>query len=457
MAKVTLYLDKRRKDKVGKYPLTIRLNVKNSAHLLRIGKAYLPGQWNEATNSVKGVPKSKRVTAEIQHLLLKAEKYLIRHELEVERMDIGTLKRALRVELKKTSRTPASVLTRGLVGNEKEGTLRNWSNVLIKRALASKRKGTADWYRAGVNALIAFNKGQDIQLIDIDESLLEDFKAYGYTEVKDIGTQEITKPVWKQNTIAGYMEVIRSIMNKAIREKKDFIPATHQPFKNVEVPRETIEVDSIAKADILEIRNLDFEEGTAIWKARARFMFMFNCQGLNFTDLAKLKIQDRVGNTISYYRAKTSRRKKRKQIVVALTKEAEAIWEYFTRGKEPSNYAFDILTNEDTATTYQANLMSHNLKSRSSNPAVTEKNRIKAKMKQQNMLLGEISEHIDCRITITTYDARYGWVNAALDSGISEELIGKGLGHSNLAVTRTYFEQRHKRTSLGELNELITQ
>ena len=100
--------------------------------------------------------------------------------------------------------------------------------------------------------------------------------------------------------------------------------------------------------------------------------------------------------------------------------------------------------------------MAYNAARLSSNPAVTEKNRIKSRMKKQNTYLKKISEDIGCRIKITTYDARYGWVNAALDSDVSEELIGKGLGHSNLSITRTYFEERHKRTDLGDLNELIT-
>ena len=35
---------------------------------------------------------------------------------------------------------------------------------------------------------------------------------------------------------------------------------------------------------------------------------------------------------------------------------------------------------------------------------------------------------------ITTHDVRYAWMNSVLDAGISEELIGKGLGYSDFSV-----------------------
>ncbi len=76
--------------------------------------------------------------------------------------------------------------------------------------------------------------------------------------------------------------------------------------------------------------------------------------------------------------------------------------------------------------------------------------------REQNKLLAELSEMIGCHKRITTYDARYAWVNSALDAGIAEELIGKGLGHSDFSITRRYFEERHKRTALENLNEQIT-
>jgi integrase len=452
MARVSLHLDSRYAKNKSAFPLCIKVSHRGDTRFIKIGLELEANQWDKTKLEIKGVSNSKRASAKALNQLSKAKSYLAHNTLDVKTMSLNELKRMIEIEILKSSSTSSKVLEKAAASISNDGFLKSWSEVLIQRTLDAKRKGTADWYRAGVNAFITFNKGRDIQLIDIDESKLEDFKAYGYKEIKN-GKEEIVKPSWKPNTIAGYLEVIRSIMNKAIREKKEFITANHQPFKNVVVPRETVEVDSITKADIQAMRILDLEEGSKIWLARARFLFMFNCQGINFTDLAQLKVSDRVGNTISYYRAKTSRRKKRKKITVTLTKEADKIWQYFAKNKTTDDYAFDILHDHE----YSPALMKYNQRRKSSNTAVTEKNRIKCRMKKQNKELEKISEAIECRIKITTYDARYGWVNAALDSGISEELIGKGLGHSNLQVTRVYFEERHKRTDLGDLNELITQ
>ena len=457
MTKVKLRIDTRYKSDDQIFPLCVQISHARSTRRVPIGIYLKKDQWDDTKLEVKSVPKSKNKTAFALSKLSIASNYISNNELEIKHMSIGALKNALETEIKKNASTSQQTISRNKINLSKQGYLSIWGNVLAERALKSQKKGTADWFKCAISAFLRFNKGKDIRLIDIDEGFLEEFIAYGLEEIKEPANDQVIKEAWKPNTIGNYMSAVRTIMNKAIREKKEFILKTHEPFKNVTLPQETIEVDSITKVDIQKIRKLDLEEGTDIWKARARFLFMFNCQGLNFTDLSKLKVQDRVGNTITYYRSKTSYRNKRKQLTVSVTQEANEIWNYFAHKKVSDDYAFDILVKDYSKQVYQSALMAYNAARRSSNPAVTEKNRIKSRMKRQNKYLKEISEKIECRITITTYDARYGWVNAALDSGISEEQIGMGLGHSNLSVTRTYFEERHKRTDLGNLNEIITQ
>lgn len=451
MAKVKLTLDTRYKKTSGKFPACLQVSHGVKTRYIQLGLDLAPEQWDSKKNEVKAIAKAPRITANLMYQYGKAHKYLVENELEIKQYDIDTLKRALEVEIKKSELTSQSTIDKAMVVRNNNGTLANWGQVLVDRAKIEKRIGTANWYKFGIDEFIRFNKGKDLALTDIDESFLEEFKIWAALEIEGV------KIAWKPNSIGNAMRAVRSILNKAISEKKPFINAAHQPFKSVKIPNETIEVNSISKNDIVKLRELDLEIGSAHWKARAMFLFMYNCQGMNFTDLAHLKVSDLQQGVISYYRAKTYHTKQRKRIEVYLTKEALDIWQYFTKGKTPTDFAFDVLhISAEEIASIPPQLLAYNIQNQSKNIAVTQKNRIQRHLKAQNAALRNLSEQIGCRVKITTYDARYGWVNSALEAGISEELIGKGLGHQNLVVTRRYFEEKHKKSSLGNLNELIT-
>lgn len=451
MAKVKLTLDTRYKKTSGKFPVCLQVSHGVKTRYIQLGLDLAPEQWDSKKNEVKAIAKAPRITANLMYQYGKAHKYIVEHELEIKQYDIDTLKRALEVEIKKTEFTSQSTIDKAMVVRNNNGTLANWGQVLVDRAKIEKRIGTANWYKFGIDEFIRFNKGKDLALTDIDESFLEEFKIWAAMEIEGV------KIAWKPNSIGNAMRAVRSILNKAISEKKPFITAAHQPFKSVKTPNETIEVNSINKTDIQNLRNLSLSPDSKEWKVRAMFLFMYNCQGMNFTDLAQLKVSDYQDGIILYYRAKTFHTKQRKRIEVYLTQEAKAIWDYFTKDKGKNDYAFNILhISQEEHDSIPPQLLAYNQKNQSKNIAVTQKNRIQRLLKTQNEILGNLSEQIGSRVKITTYDARYGWVNSALEAGISEELIGKGLGHQNLVVTRRYFEEKHKKSSLGNLNELIT-
>lgn len=458
MARIKPVLDTRYKNEERKYPLCFQLSHKRKTRLIPLGIHLQKTQWVLRKDEIelKGIENANRESGRIMRKLTITKEYINHNKLDIKLMDINTLKRNIEVELSKTNGTSTEVIEKSKLNLSKEGYLGQWVKVLTGRLMATHdpgNKANAEWYQTAVNAFIRFNKGKDIRLIDIDESFLEDFKVWGTQEIEDV------KKVWKPNTIGAYMRSVRAIMNQSIREKKNFIPLTHQPFRFVKLPEEIKEVNSISKADIKAIRDQSYQEDTIIWKARARFLFMFNCQGMNFTDLAKLKLSDRISDDyFGYYRAKTMRAKKRRKIIVDMTKEAKIIWDYFSHGKENDDYVFDILPSPSQKKEYEEDRLSLYNRSRiSKNPAVTEKNRIRRKMKEQNSLLKQISKDIDCFKEIKTYDARYAWVNSAAEAGIDFMDIGQGLGHAHPGITTRYFEERHRVKPLQKkLNEKIT-
>ena len=65
---------------------------------------------------------------------------------------------------------------------------------------------------------------------------------------------------------------------------------------------------------------------------------MFNMQGMNFIDLAKLKVGQIIGGRVRYIRSKTN-----KPYEVKLTKEAQEIVSNYILNKKPDDYIFPIL------------------------------------------------------------------------------------------------------------------
>ncbi|MCF8276189.1 MAG: site-specific integrase [Flavobacteriales bacterium] len=447
MAHVKLHLDKRYSDNADTYPLVLQVAHKGKTRTIPLDIRLLPKQWNAKAQSVSGIDNYKRLQSRLEATVQKANIYLESNALELRVMNISDIKTELTIAIKRGGNTTADTVQKVRYTQSTEGTLQNWGQLLIGRALATNRVGKASWYRDGIHAFIKFNKGKDITLIEINEQFLEEFKVWAETEIEGV------KRLWQPNTTGVYMRAVRAIINQSIKEKRNFVPSDFQPFRIVGIPYETKEVDSISSTDIANLRRLELEQGSDLWKARARFLFMFNCQGMNFVDLAKLLVSDRVGQFISYERTKTIRKRKNKRIDVALTREAASIWEYFTRGKNPHDLAFDIYDVEQVNNGIRA----INAKTKSSNTKVTERNRRRRALKKQNSNLEMLAGMAGIGKKITTYDARYGWVNAALDANVSEEIIGKGLGHGHPGITRVYFEERHKKSSLDvRLNELIT-
>lgn len=301
MARVKLILDKRYSDANGTSPVCIRVTHLTKNRYIQTGVRLKLNQWNAKTQTIKGITNSKRTESRLHAMLSMAQNYLDQHPLEIKVMTVDDIKSEILLVVKRTSETKEETVKRIRYGSATDATLQSWGQVLIDRALATNRVGKASWYRDGIHAFIKFNKAQDIPLIDINEQFLEEFKVWAEIEIEGV------KHVWKPNTTGVYMRAVRAVINQSIKEKRNFVPADFQPFKTVGIPHETKEVDSISPSDVARLRALKLEEGSELWKARARFPFMFNCQGMNFVDLAKLKVSDRTGQFISYERTKTIR------------------------------------------------------------------------------------------------------------------------------------------------------
>lgn len=107
-----------------------------------------------------------------------------------------------------------------------------------------------------------------------------------------------------RNTVSFYMRILRAVYNRAVKE--DVVPQA-DPFRHVYTG-----VDQTCKRAVGECRRAAPAAGSDAFPvpalARDIFIFSYCTRGMAFVDIAFLRNQDIVGDTIRYVRRKTGQR-----------------------------------------------------------------------------------------------------------------------------------------------------
>ncbi len=258
-------------------------------------------------------------------------------------------------------------------------------------------------YQSVANKFIAFNKGKDLKLKELTPLLVKDFEDY-------MKTNENTK-----NTISFYMRNLRSIYNKAVREKLIF-GEMRNLFSDVFTGVAKTEKRAVREDIIEALRTYSFKQKDEWQYAFARDMFYlsFCLRGISFIDLAFLK-KDAVQNNILIY----IRHKTRQKLEIGLTPEIIEIIDRYASYCKDSPYLVPIIRNDS---------------------GIPDRLLYENALRNQNNRLKKISEMLNLSKPITTYVARHSWATLARKRGIPLSLISQGLGHESEKTTRIYLD-----------------
>lgn len=304
-----------------------------------------------------------------------------------------------------------SIIKKKIINNI---SLLEMTNILIERKQVANKIGTARWYKGAINVFIKYNNGNDIKLYDITVSFLKDFEAYQEKKGNSI------------NAVSAYMRALRSVYNSAIKEDK-FIPIKNA-FHHYRVPRtHRTKKRGIPKEKFLNIRSLNYPEQTEIWHTKNYVLVMFNCRGMNFIDLAKLRVNAIINDRLEYGRSKTG-----ESLSVKLTTELVQILNFYIQQKEGADFIFPI--GYDGTIDTHTNYMSHR--------------------RRVNKHLKIIARDAGIEENFTTYSIRHSWATIAKFLGVSTEIISESLGHHSLKTTEIYLKNFHNDV-LDEANEMI--
>ncbi len=262
-----------------------------------------------------------------------------------------------------------------------------------------------------------------------------DARIKKYLSVKKLRFADIT-PGWlkkfeqklkedgkSRSTIGIYTRNIRVLFNVAIREKK--VKAEY-PFTNHSPKTAEGRKSALTAHQISLIANHETQHPQERYY-RDLFMFSFLGNGVNLSDIARLKYSDIDQDEIVFVREKTKNKRKEIKLKIHITPHIQAIinrWGNRAIGFDA--YIFPILRPEWSEVRNYAE--------------------IKQVTKQVNKYVRRVALAVGIIDNLSSYTARHSWATIAKNSGTSVEFIKESLGHSSVAVTENYLDSFEKGT-----------
>jgi len=326
-----------------------------------------------------------------------------------------------------------------------------WDNVFvamvdfIKGLKVEDRFGYASSFESTLRAIKEFHegKGLDFNCRQKVETRYED-----YTSGKPLNFVDIT-PTWlksfelwlhkegkSKSTIGIYVRNIRVLFNIALKVhqiRAEYPFTIHKPktAKGRKTALTALQISMIANYKTKHPQEQFY---------RDIFMFSFLGNGMNLSDIARLKYSNIVDGEIWFVREKTKGEEADEdKLHVPITKTMQSIIDRY--GKKAVGFDSFIFPILEPDWSEQKNYAE-----------------IKQLTKQVNKYVRLIASVLGIKENISSYVARHSWATIAKNSGTSTEFISEALGHSSVTVTKRYlksFERSTREEHSGKMEDAI--
>lgn len=302
------------------------------------------------------------------------------------------------------------------------------------RFYLTDRSGSASLIEQTITHLRSFSGKSTLHFKAINELLLEEFERWYLRRTNKDG---------KPNTLNGlafFTKEIRRIYNIAIIDKACTVKQELYPFGRgkYKIKSEKKGHKNIDAGEIAKIFQLEISDKSPLWHHQNFFMYYFECWGMNFADIAYIKVYQVKDGRTKYRRRKTKYAEDAKTFDIKHSPIAQKIIDHYTKGKKNNDYVFPILDkvkhlleevkdaggNRDTKTELANNKLFQkkfgNIRS----------NHIRR--------LTTIAKQADLSGELTTYIGRHSFFSIALKSGVSKSKISEMAGHADYKTTEHY-------------------
>lgn len=389
MATIKLYLDTRRANAKGEYPLKLAINKKGKTALISMNISVPAKCWDKASCKVVNHPNKAFYNNFIASRMLDADRLLLRlrEEGKVAYMSVTELKEAFMALFEPTQE------------DKPKDLLLPYMEAYISRIMS---EGTKAVYTTTYNHLIKFcelNGYKDLRFGYVNKSMLVDFDNYMSVTAK------------KRNARLVNLRNLRAIFNAAIDDEI----TTHYPFRRFDLSPEptqkrNLSVDMLRR--LFSYADTDNRPHVRKYVLFAKLAFLLI--GINFKDLCYLTKDNIQGGRLAYSRFKT-----KKLYNIKVEKEAMEIIEEL-KGNDYLLYVLD--TNTDHR--FFLKHLNQTLQRLGTDAPIS-------KPIPENAPYAEV----------TTYWLRHSWATIAHKIGIQKDTISLALGHSSgIKVTDTYIE-----------------
>ena len=253
------------------------------------------------------------------------------------------------------------------------------------------------------------------------------FNELNYDFIKRFERQHLAKGnSW--NGLSTYLRGIRALYNKGI--KAGLIEKEAYPFTYYSIRQMPTEKRALSAEDLRKILELELPQDQVLYRYRNYFVCSFFLYGMNFTDMAFLKVENIIDGRIRFRRKKTG-----KLYDIKITKQLQEILDIYLEGKEVEEYLFPVIKRED--------------------PAKQERE-INWERQRYNRGLKTIQKLCGIEQKLTTYVSRHSFATQALWHNVPLEAISAMLGHSKLNTTQIYLKSLPTRV-LDDYNEMLIQ
>ena len=389
------YLDKRSVGKDGRCPLRLRMRKDGKTAMPLTGIRISPDNWDDDNQRAKDA----RLNLRLRDMLDNAEDYILRIKAEgryvtmtLDELVCEVSKRILSIDVKVNLKDTLSYQ-------------------MERYRDRQPRRGTREVYDRTLQSLTSFDPDFQIRPIrEIDYGYLTRFEAWCLGRGMKI------------NSISILMRNIRTVFNEARREGVTNL----YPFSTYKIKQEETRKRALTLKEVRLLLQIPVLEDQQRYKDF--FMLMLYLIGINTTDLFLARPEDLRNGRLEYRRDKTG-----KLYSVKVEPEAKEIIEKY-RGKD---YLLDPMDGHGDFLSWRSQL---NKRLKAIGQQTGRKGKILGK--------GPFSE-------ISTYWARHTWATLAYEVGISVDVIGQALGHSDRSHTVTFTYIKPDQGKVDEANRKV--
>jgi site-specific recombinase XerD len=396
MATTKLMLNKYRCLNDGTYPLVMQVLHRRRKRVIYTKIHLYPNEFNESGGMVVSCKLKYRTTKEIKALNREIKEFCSMINDIIVQFDHSGL-----------HYTPDDIVQKYNYQKQGSALCLYWRQQ-ITLLEHSGRHGMAEAYRSTLNSVRRFAKSSDIAFSQITIGFISRYYLY------------LLSISVSPNTIGYYMRNFRSLLNSAVKEKMMADPKTNL-FSGIDVrPQKTVK-RALNREQLKVVAEMTFDGSPE------QELFSFYTRGMAFVDIAYLRKEQILANTLRY-----TRRKTKQLLQISINEQASRL---IAKYKSGSRYLFPLISSEDNYTAYKE---------------------YRTALRNINMNLKIIGQRVGIGIPLTTYVARHSWATQAKERGAPMSVISEGLGHTSEQITQIYLKQ-FDQSVLDNINDIVSE